>query len=108
MEKLHHKAIKRFGLEGTIYDDSYLPRLKEEYLKLLDSEMRLSGFAPRLDINHDFTIEYNEKNKYFTFKISKYGTYVGKRKIEWIAGIDGTTVIHIAQSKSNELLRGAA
>lgn len=108
MEQLHHRAIKRFGLEGTIYDDSFLVRLKEEYLSLLDSEMRMSGYAPRLDIDHDFTIQYNEENKYFTFKISIYGTYVGKRKIEWIAGIDGTTVIHIAQSKSKECLRGAA
>jgi hypothetical protein len=108
MENIHHKAIKRFKLDGTIYDDSYLPRLKEQYLDLLGSEMKLSGFVPRLDIDADFTIEYNEKSKYFTFRISKYGTYVGKRKAQWIEGIDGTTVIRTPQSRLNEFLRAAA
>ena len=57
MENIHHRPIKRFGIDGIINDESSIVRLRTEYSKLLDSEMRLSGYVPRLDINEDFTIQ---------------------------------------------------
>jgi hypothetical protein len=102
MESLHHRPIKRFFLEGDIYDDAALIRLKAEYIKLLILEMKLSGYVPRLDIDPDFTIEYNIKAEIFRFQLSLHGVYVGKKKSEWIQGIDGSWVIPIPQSKSSE------
>ena len=80
MDNLHHKPIKKFTLDGVINDESSIWRLKTEYLNLLISEMRLSGYVQRIDINPDFTLEYNEAKKYFEFELSIYGIYVGKRK----------------------------
>jgi hypothetical protein len=77
-------------------------RLKDEYIRLLASEMRLSGYVQRLDIDTDFTIEYNEKAETFQFELSIYGIYTGKKQAEWIQGIDGVTVIPIHQNKSKE------
>lgn len=108
MDSVHHKPIKRFGLKGNINDDAAILRLRSEYTKLLCSEMRIAGYVPRLDIEQDFTIEYNYEKQYFEFELSIHGTYVGKRKSEWITGIDGTRVIHIAQSRLSESLRGQA
>jgi hypothetical protein len=102
MESIHHKPLKIFKLEGSIYDDSILWRLRIEYADLLIAEMRFDGYVPRLDIDEDFTIEYNENIKGFNFKLSMYGIYVGKRKSEWIFGVDGATVIPTHQNKSNE------
>lgn len=102
MENIHHKPLKLFNLEGNIYDDSIIWRLRIEYADLLISEMRFAGYVPRLDIDEDFTIEYNENIKGFKFKLSMYGIHVGKRKSEWIFGVDGTLVIPMHQSKSNE------
>tara|TARA_R110000868_G_scaffold235185_1_gene488895 strand:+ start:23 stop:349 length:327 start_codon:yes stop_codon:yes gene_type:complete len=102
MESIHHKPIKLYNLEGNIYDDSILWRLRIEYADLLIAEMRFAGYVPRLDIDEDFTIEYNENIKGFKFKLSMYGIHVGKRKSEWIFGVDGTLVIPMHQSKSNE------
>jgi hypothetical protein len=102
MANLHHKPIKRFGIDGIIHDDSVIARLKIEYIRLALLEMRLSGHVPRLDIDPDFTISYNEHTEYFEFTLSIYGTYIGKRKNECILGIDGTTVIYTQQSKSSE------
>lgn len=107
MQNLHHRPIKRFGLEGTIHDEAAIGRLKNEYIKLIKTEMKLSGYVPRLDINPDFTIEYNNDKKSFTFKLSVYGVYVGKKKSQWIQGIDETSAI-IAQSKSKEFSREQA
>ena len=102
MDNLHHKPIKKFTLDGVINDESSIWRLKTEYLNLLISEMRLSGYVQRIDINPDFTLEYNEAKKYFEFELSIYGIYVGKRKSEWIAGVDETKAIYTQKSKSNE------
>ena len=101
MTTFHHKPIKRFGLSGVIHDEALIARLKIEYIRLIDAEMRVAGYAPRLDIDPDFTISYNEKKKYFEFILSVYGIYVGRKKVNWIIGIDGNTAIHTQKSKLN-------
>ena len=102
MVNLHHKPIKRFGLNGNIHDDSAFARLKSEYIRLLMSEMRLTGYVPRIDINPDFTLSYNEQRQYFEFELSIYGVYVGKKKSEWISGVDEAKPIFIQQNKLTE------
>ncbi len=102
MLNLHHKQIKRFTLDGVIHDESVIGRLKNEYIRLLVSEMRLTGYVPRFDIEPDFTIEYNEEKSNFNFELSIYGIYAGRKQSEWIAGADGHKVIPIAKSKSKE------
>jgi hypothetical protein len=102
MSNFHHKTIKRFSLDGIIHDESALGRLKGEYTRLLVSEMRLCGYVPRIDIDPDFTIDYNEKKQYFEFEISIHGVYAGKRKSEWIVGIDVNKPIYIQKNKSKE------
>lgn len=104
----HHKPLKRFYIDGIIQDEALLGRLKIEYIRLLVSEMRLSGYVPRFDIDPDFTLRYNESKDFFEFELSIYGVYAGKRKSEWIAGIDGTSLVPIQPSKSKESLRGQA
>jgi hypothetical protein len=105
MANYHHKSIKKFNLSGVIHDESALGRLKEEYIRLLESEMRLSGYVPRLDIQVDFTIDYNERKKYFEFELTVYGVHTGRKQSEWIAGVDGSKAIYTQKSKSKESLR---
>ena len=105
MANYHHKPIKKFNLSGVIYDESAIGRLRQEYTRLIESEMRLSGYVPRIDIDIDFTIDYNEKKKYFEFEITVHGIHTGRKQSEWIAGIDVSTPIFIQKSKSKELLR---
>ena len=102
MEAYQHKPIKRFGLDGVINDDSAIYRLQQEYIRLLVSEMRLSGYVPRFNIDPQFTIEYNEKNNTYNFTLSVYGIYIGRKKSEWILGIDGTKAIHIQPTRLKE------
>lgn len=104
-DSYHHKPIKRFYLDGIIYDDSMIGRLKTEYIRLLVSEMKLSGYVQRLDLDPDFTIRYNDVKNFFEFELSVQAVYAGKRKSKWIVGIDGTNPIFIPQSKSEESLQ---
>ena len=102
MELFQHKPIKRFALDGIIIDDSAIYRLQQEYTRLLVSEMRLSGYAPRIDIDPQFTLSYNENKNYFEFTLSVYGIYIGRKKSEWILGIDGIKPIYTQPVKSKE------
>jgi hypothetical protein len=106
MSTFHHKPIKRFSLDGQIYDDSAIARLKIEYTLLVTSEMKIDGYVPRIDIDPDFTISYNEEKEIFDFTLSIYGIYVGRKQSEWIQGVDGTNPIYIPQNKSKEFSQG--
>jgi hypothetical protein len=98
----HHKPLKKFYLNGIIQDEALLGRLKIEYVRLLVSEMRLSGYVPRIDIDPDFTLLYNDSKDFFEFELSLLGVYAGKRKSECIVGVDGTNPVLIQPSKSSE------
>jgi hypothetical protein len=104
----HHKPIKKFYLDGIIQNDAAIARLRIEYAKLLESEMRINGYVPRLDLDPDFTIRYNEEKDFFEFELSMHSVYAGKRNSEWIAGIDGTKPIPTLQSKSVEFSQDLA
>lgn len=101
----HHKPVKTFHLEGQIYDDNAIIRMKDEYVRLLSLEMKHDGYVPRIDIDPQFTIEYVEQKKIYNFKLTVYGVFVGKRKCEWIQGIDGYKAIYIQSNKSSESLK---
>lgn len=105
MANYHHKPIKRFGLSGIIKDDSSIYRLKNEYIRLVTTEMRLAGYVPRLDIDIDFTIEYNEIKEYFSFELSLYGVFTGRKQSEWIDGIDRAKVLPTQKTKLEESLQ---
>ena len=87
-------------MSGEIFDEAAIARLRAEYQRLICTEMRLSGYVPRYDIDSDFTIDYNVTREIFEFNLSIYGVYVGKKQSECIQGIDGTKVLYIARSKS--------
>jgi hypothetical protein len=99
----HHKSIRKFSIEGEILDDSLIARLKDEYTRLLVSQMRIANHVPRIDIEPDVTIKYNNKRKIFTFKITIYGVNVGRENIECIKAVDKTVPIYIQKSKLKEL-----
>ena len=99
-----HKKIERLCLEGEIFDESHISRLKDQYIFMLISGMKSKGYVPRYDIDTDFTVSYNGKT--FDFKLTVYGIYVGKAKAKWILGIDKNTAVmsHTIQKiKSEEL-----
>jgi hypothetical protein len=102
MANYHHKPIKKFYLDGVIHDESAIGRLRLEYVRLLISEMKLSGYVPRIDIEPDFTIDYNERKQSFEFALTVHGIYIGRKQSEWIAGIDGNKPIYTQKNKSRE------
>jgi hypothetical protein len=106
VEHLHHKSIKTFTVEGIIKDDAAIGRLRLEFERLQILQMRDLGYVQRLDIDPNFTIQYNNTKEYFEFILTIYGTYLGKRKAECIMGIDGTLLVPTHKNKLKELSLG--
>jgi hypothetical protein len=102
VEQLHHKSIKTFKLDGIIKSDSAISRLRLEVTKLKIEEMREEGYVQRLDIDPNFTIQYNHIEDYYEFTLTVYGTYVGKKKAQCTQGIDGTSLVPIQKNKLKE------
>lgn len=96
-----HKRIKRFELSGQIADDSFIPRMKDEYIRLLSDSMRDEGYVQRLDIEPDWSLSYT--GNHYEFILSVYGSYIGKKNAACIDGLDKNRPIYIPQSKSGEL-----
>lgn len=105
---LSHKSIRRFFLDGEIYDESYIPRIKDQYIRMVNDLMYTKGYLPRIDIDPDFTVMYNGRT--FEFKLSAYGVFVGKRKCEQFSGVDKNRLIMrpTQQNKSEESYNPAA
>lgn len=98
-----HRRIKRFELSGQITDDKFLPRMKSEYVRLLNDKMRDAGYVPRFDIDHDWSISYT--GNYYEFTLSVYGSYIGKKNALCIEGLDKNRPVFTLQTKSGESLK---
>jgi hypothetical protein len=96
-----HKRIKRFELSGQILDDIFIPRMREEYIRLLSESMKETGYVPRFDIDPDWSLSYT--GNYYEFTLSVYGSYIGKRNAACIDGLDKNRPIYTPQSKLEEL-----
>jgi hypothetical protein len=99
-----HKRIKRFELSGQITDDIFIPRMKQEYVRLLNDKMKDTGYVPRLDIDPDWSISYT--GNYYEFTLSVYGSYIGKKNALCIEGLDKNRPIFTPPSKSGESSKG--
>jgi len=108
VDNLYHKPIKNFTFDGIIKNDAAIGRLRLELVRLKNLEMCELGYIPRLDIDPQFTIKYNNEHDYFEFTLTVYGTYIGKKKALWISGIDGTQLVPTQKNKLKELLQGQA
>jgi len=93
----NHKQIRRFAEYGEILDDRYFANTRQTVLRFLVEHMRELGYVRRLDIDDDFTLEFSGEN--YSFKLSVYGVYIGKRRSQFIEGMLGTQPI-MRSSKS--------
>ena len=95
-----HKKIKRFELVGVIADDSFILRMKEQYIKIMSELMKDDGYVQRLDIDPDWSLSY--ENNHYNFILSVYGSYIGKREAACIDGLDKNRPIYTPQNKLSE------
>lgn len=88
-----NKKLKSFGMQGQIHDDAAIPRLRIEYQKLIETDMREQGYVPILDLDVQFSLSYDEPNDLYEFDIVVYGVYVGRKKSHLYEGFSGQSLI---------------
>jgi len=75
---MNHKPIKRFQVKVEFLDDSDMVRVKHQYESMLTHQMRDKGYLRVLDIDTNFSVEFDGTT--WMFLMTLYGTYVGKKK----------------------------
>lgn len=91
-------------MSGQIPDDIYIPRMKEEYVRILSETMKDTGYVRRLDIDPDWSLSYT--GNYYEFILSVYGSYIGKKNAACIEGLDKNRPIYTQQSRLGESSQG--
>lgn len=91
---VNNKRIKNFSIEGELADDSFILGHREKVEKLVDMQMRDSGYVPHLDLDTQYFLQYNEELDTYSFLLVSYGIYVGKKKAHEIVGFSGSTYIY--------------
>lgn len=80
-------------MQGQIHDDAAIPRLRLEYERLIESDMREQGYVPILDLDIQFSLLYDEPQDLYEFDIVVYGVYVGRKKAHLYEGFSGQSLI---------------
>lgn len=80
-------------MQGQIHDDAAIPRLRLQYERLIESDMREQGYVPILDLDIQFSLLYDEEQDLYEFDIVVYGVYVGKKKAHLYEGFSGQSLI---------------
>jgi hypothetical protein len=88
-----NKKLKSFGMQGQIADDASIPRLRKHYENLIETDMRIQGYVPILDLDIQFSLDYDEPTDTYAFEIVVYGVYVGKKKSYLYEGFSGQNLI---------------
>lgn len=97
-----HDEIIRYHLEGEISDADVVTN-KERLVFFVESQMRDEGVVPTLDMDPQFTLEYNQEREVFDFSLSVYGSYVGSEAWETAGLMTGRKIMKsIPPTKSKE------
>lgn len=80
-------------MQGQIHDDSAIPRLRKQYEHIIEEDMRSQGYVPILDLDIQFSLDYEESSDIYNFDIVLYGIYVGKKKSYQYEGFSGQALI---------------
>ena len=91
---IKNKRIKDFSLEGEIADDSFISGHRVKMEKIMEGHMRGMGYVPHLDLDSQYTIEYNQETETFRFYLVVYGVFVGKKKAREIVGRMGSIFVY--------------
>jgi len=83
-----HRPIKKFTIDGVIADDADFIRVREQWEKLLITDMRDGGCVPVLGLGPLWSTSYNIEKEQYLFELTIYGVSVGRKKSLEIEGMD--------------------
>ena len=88
-----HRNIKKFSIDGEFLNDSLIPSTRAQYETLVVGDMRRKGYVPVLDLDTQWSTEYNEDGDRWFFALSVYGIYIGKKKAKLWEGLSAGNLV---------------
>lgn len=79
-----HDDIKRFEQEGYTENNA---QNRDWCIRELETQMRDAGYAPSIDNEPQYTVEYLPAEECFKFKLSVFGVFVGKEDAWSVSGV---------------------
>lgn len=67
-----HDEIVRHSLDGIVSDDNLI-QTRNRLIEFLETQMREEGCVPLLDIDPQFTLDYDAETETYKFQLSVYG-----------------------------------
>lgn len=86
-----HDEIIRHSLKGTIGDNNIVLQ-RERLIHFVESQMRDEGCVPSLDLEPQFTLDFDPSTETYEFELTVYGIYIGKEQACETAGITSGTM----------------
>lgn len=104
-----HDEIQRFNLNGEMSDTDVVKQ-RERLVEFVESMMRDQGYVPALDLEPQFTLEFDPVSENFTFALSVYGVPIERNKTWNVGGILSGKEIprYIPKNKSQQSSNTAA
>lgn len=94
-----HDDIRKFDLEGELGEPNVVTT-RDRLVDFVEESMRDYGYVPALDIEPQFTLDYNMETESFNFKLTVYGIEVGKERACKLGGIlSGKEIVRYSASK---------
>lgn len=88
------RKIHRFVVDGRAQDEMYIFNNRVHFERELENGMRLKGYVRVLDLDSVLEVAYHPDLEFFTYKVTVYGSYVGKQKAVQAVGMQGDDIIY--------------
>lgn len=98
-----HDEIRKFSLEGELGEPNIVST-KARLVDYVEGLMRDYSYVPALDLEPQFTLDYEPEREAFKFTLSVYGVRVDKEDVWTTGGILSGKPIqkHIPKIKSKQ------
>lgn len=91
-----HDEIIRHSLKGRISDGNIVQQ-RERLIHFIESQMKDEGCVPSLDLDPQFTLDYDPSSETYEFELTVYGIYIGKENVCEAVGM--TSGVRIEKNK---------
>lgn len=85
-----HDEIIKFSLDGEIADTNIVQQ-RERLIEFVENCMREEGAVPVLDLDPQFTLDYDSATEVYKFYLTVYGVYLGKEEAWQVSGTTSGT-----------------
>lgn len=87
------KKIHGWSVEGEFLDDSKMAEARKHYEQFMLADAREQGYVPVLDLDSNWSPEYDLKEDRWFFSLTMYFVYIGKQRAKIYEGLSNNCLV---------------